>query len=739
MNSVRDFPREEKSSRNDSRKKNKGPFGKIFSFLSKNKKSYTITDSKYKQNFLKIRPSEDMTSFIDVNKKLNIIADHEQECGAEGVNKGTQTLQMEFVDKFSHTSNNFIGGTANKTESGNKEPSIPATQMGRSERPPNNFNKKRDIYSFFDTGCVKQDYSIQDRSISRNQNDSSKSSHTNNYDFKHLGNTQNTSQFNHVYNTEKGERRSIRNDLKQKQYFDKFEKELKNIYINEISVNQNDPDNEEEQHNNRDEQLTNRDDVHASGPPPQFDDGFQYIPPSNINEHMPSTSFECQQNFETNLRKNNSARKTSLFQPEIKRRHNFETNSWKRNELSTPRQPTLQSEMKRGREVETNLWKRKEPLTHGSLLQPEVNHRRETETNIWKRKESFTPQPMYQPEMTRRQEAETNVWKRKESSTPHPPNQPEIERRRETETNIWKRKESPTTHPPNKPEMKRRRQIKTKIWKRNESPAPQPETVPSSFMCESLSRPNYENIEYQPQMRQYYPQTLSNPETTDELQNLPEVNPCPPAWYCEKIDGNCKHENEISDARTEQESELFPSTVKRQTINPEIHQLSQNRSKSQKRQKKEATPTPLQKILPRQMTTEEKKKIAKLIGIILATAGVAALIMFLLKFRKEKCTTVCNEEILEPRSGSDWMRKEEDKVFGKDCGCIYEKHKQVKCSNPEFKAVVSATEKLHEDEKTVCALQNFRKFTKRAKNAKHNPNHHTTDCKSTDPKYFEEF
>lgn len=737
MNSVRDFPREEKSSRSDSRKKNKGRFGKIFSFLSKNKKSYTITDSKYKQNFSKLCPNEEMTSFIDVNKQLNIIADHEQEYGAEGVNKGTQTLQMESVDKFPHNPNDLIGGTASKTESGNKGLSIPANQTTRFESPPNNLNKKRDIYSFFDTGCVKQDYSIQDKSIStRNQNDSSKPSRKNNYDFKHLGNTQNTSQFNHVYNTEKRDRRTIRKDLKQKQYFDKFEKELKNIYINGISVNQNDPD-DEEQHNTREEQLTNRNDVRTSGSPPQFEDGFQYIPPSNMNEHMPSTN----PNSGTNLRTNNSARETSTFHPEINRGHNFETNMWKRSELSAPQQSTIQSEIRRGRELKTNLWKRKEPPAHRSLLQPEIDYRRETNINMWKKNESPTHQSLLEPEIKRRRETETNIRKRKESFTPYPEYQPEMTRTQEAETNIWKRKESPTPKLPNQPEMKRRRHIKTNIWKKKASPTPQveAETVPSSFMRESTSRPNYENIEHRPQIRQYYPDPSSSPDISDELQNLPEADSCPPAWYCEKIDRNCKYENEISDARTEQESELFPATVKRQTINPESHQLSRNRSKSQRRQKKQATPTPLQKILPRQMTTEEKKKIAKLIGIILATAGVAALIMFLLKFRKEKCTTVCNEEILEPRSGNDWIRKEEDKVFGKDCGCIYEKHKQVKCSNPEFKAIVSATEKLHEDEKTVCALQNFRKFTKRAKDAKHNPNHHTTDCKSTDPKYFEEF
>ncbi|KAL6954804.1 hypothetical protein U1Q18_050264 [Sarracenia purpurea var. burkii] len=130
----------------------------------------------------------------------------------------------------------------------------------------------------------------------------------------------------------------------------------------------------------------------------------------------------------------------------------------------------------------------------------------------------------------------------------------------------------------------------------------------------------------------------------------------------------------------------------------------------------------VKKYFPRQLSPQEKKYLTYAIGIILATAGIAAFFMFMsrpkskhqprtVKVADECCENEIEEECFPQKNDNCWGTEDDD-------ACVYEKHQCVKCQNPNYKAVVSATEKLHEDDDVVCALQDLKKVTKRVKGNK---------------------
>lgn len=176
----------------------------------------------------------------------------------------------------------------------------------------------------------------------------------------------------------------------------------------------------------------------------------------------------------------------------------------------------------------------------------------------------------------------------------------------------------------------------------------------------------------------------------------------PAIWYCKRIpeDRNepCKDDNTLMAGKDSYQYTPYSTSPRHQA---------------------EAL---VKKYFPRQLSPQEKKYLTYAIGIILATAGIAAFFMFMsrpkskhqpktVKVADECCENEIEEECFPQKNDNCWGTEDDD-------ACVYEKHQCVKCQNPNYKAVVSATEKLHEDDDVVCALQDLKKVTKRVKGNK---------------------
>lgn len=161
-------------------------------------------------------------------------------------------------------------------------------------------------------------------------------------------------------------------------------------------------------------------------------------------------------------------------------------------------------------------------------------------------------------------------------------------------------------------------------------------------------------------------------------------------WYCEKMDKN--KSKRIPDA-----NECEPAVCCENIVEPT--KLQQTRGGGGT-------------IFNRQITTEEKRRLAKIGAIILATAGVAALFMLMVKYKRQAqlCRSMLGDDCDAGSSDRDTCEDDDD-----DGVCIFEKFDKVKCQNNNFKAMMSNSEKLVEHDDKVCASQDFRKVTKRLK------------------------
>ncbi len=188
--------------------------------------------------------------------------------------------------------------------------------------------------------------------------------------------------------------------------------------------------------------------------------------------------------------------------------------------------------------------------------------------------------------------------------------------------------------------------------------------------------------------------------TEDESAPRPGTSDQPSIWYCEKFDRN---------RRRPKEGPGECQRVYESVIEPLVRQAAHR------------TPQP-SRLFVTQLSPEEKRKLAKIVAVILATAGFAALIMLLLRFRRPTSRAMpFDEERIssssDDRSDSGWVCDDEDE--DEDATCIFEKFDRVKCKNDNFKAILQRSEKLRENENKVCASEKVCKITKRIKEPRH--------------------
>lgn len=166
-------------------------------------------------------------------------------------------------------------------------------------------------------------------------------------------------------------------------------------------------------------------------------------------------------------------------------------------------------------------------------------------------------------------------------------------------------------------------------------------------------------------------------------------------WYCEKMDKS--KAKRIPDA-----NECEPTDCCEPFFDP---------TKLSHHQAERLQQTRAGGIFTRPITPEEKRRLAKIGAIILATAGVAALIMLLVRYRRQAqlCKSMLGADECCDTKSCDTFSDDEDGV------CIFEKFDKVKCQNNNFKAMMSHSEKLVEHDDRVCASQDFKKVTKRLK------------------------
>lgn len=207
---------------------------------------------------------------------------------------------------------------------------------------------------------------------------------------------------------------------------------------------------------------------------------------------------------------------------------------------------------------------------------------------------------------------------------------------------------------------------------------------------EVVDDPSYiDNKRMRPAPAPFHLQTVKNSHQCEEGGGPTSF------WYCEKMDKS--KAKRIPDA-----NECEPAGCCERVFDPT--KLCQ-----QQAERLQQTRGGGRTLFNRQINTEEKRRLAKIGAIILATAGVAALIMLLVKYRSQAqlCKSILGDEC--DAKSNDTFDDDDDGV------CIFEKFDRVKCQNNNFKAMMSNSEKLIEHDDRVCASQDFKKVTKRLK------------------------